>query len=50
MTDDRTSEPIRLLDIERELAGPEAEAALADEESPALWDGYVPGRLGMRIR
>ncbi len=33
MSDAAPSEPIRLLDIERELAGPEADAALARHDA-----------------
>ena len=33
MTDAPPSEPIRLLDIERELAGPDADAALARHDA-----------------
>lgn len=43
MTDARPSEPIRLLGIEHELAGPDAEAALA------RYDAVLAG-LDARIR
>lgn len=47
MTDARPSEPIRLLGIEHELAGPDAEAALARHDAVlAALDARLRDALG----